>query len=559
MTDAELKELLAAVRTLMQPHLERSEPLRRVTELVGQFLIDEAHRAAGEGGSDSRSADQTSAEPTAEDATRTVGEAANISVTGDTRPQSTVPLRLGDKTVHLPVSGTSDEIAQARHAGQPDGQGEVDPGFSTSSASGDSTREIDLELIEQRCRLKAASCHNYLARLPVEGDPERETPLVDAMHELLAQAREKPSCFLWVFWRERTQPPEEVVERIARCYDALAAATSLVRRVVELGDRVKDSDTADAMQYMAEADSALRIAMEPTWLTAPDTDQEEAHLWLRQASTEWRIYLPRYMRLDDPATPERAGQLLEEIEAMRQRVETRANRVKQIDERFKKIRYHVGQIDRSHGDPQSDSMVAHHYRRIADAVRELDQMEVPPSDRRYRDVLDASMAESFPAEIVESPSLTAVFERLAEYEAALQADDEPPPVETGDGEGWSGQVREVRSLLAGRNIVIIGGAQRNESMARIREAFDLDDVVWVRLSEHGSSEPMRAPIARPETALVLVLIRFTGHQHAEEASSSAREFGKPCVFLKAGYNPEQIADAVLQQVSEQMRAASTTT
>lgn len=61
------------------------------------------------------------------------------------------------------------------------------------------------------------------------------------------------------------------------------------------------------------------------------------------------------------------------------------------------------------------------------------------------------------------------------------------------------------------------------------------------LSEHGSAEPLRAPIARPETSVVLLLIKLTGHLHAESARQFARDSGKPSVHLTAGYNPEQIA------------------
>jgi hypothetical protein len=63
---------------------------------------------------------------------------------------------------------------------------------------------------------------------------------------------------------------------------------------------------------------------------------------------------------------------------------------------------------------------------------------------------------------------------------------------------------------------------------------------------------MRAPILRAETSLVMVLVKLAGHLHMEEAARYARMAGKPCIYLRAGYNPEQVAEAVLQQASAQL-------
>ena len=67
---------------------------------------------------------------------------------------------------------------------------------------------------------------------------------------------------------------------------------------------------------------------------------------------------------------------------------------------------------------------------------------------------------------------------------------------------------------------------------------------------------MAAPIQRPNTAVVLLLIKLTGHQHADEARDYARRAGVPCISMKSGYNPEQVADAVLEQAAEQLGLAA---
>ncbi|MCH7603778.1 MAG: hypothetical protein IIB54_13525 [Planctomycetes bacterium] len=119
---------------------------------------------------------------------------------------------------------------------------------------------------------------------------------------------------------------------------------------------------------------------------------------------------------------------------------------------------------------------------------------------------------------------------------------------------WSDRVARVRKMRWGRQGVIIGGEARIEASERIKEAFGLSNVVWVRLTEHGSGQSMRAPIERPETALVLVLIKLVGHHHAEEACAYAHASEKPFVYVPAGYHPEQIARAVMDQASGQLTA-----
>lgn len=63
---------------------------------------------------------------------------------------------------------------------------------------------------------------------------------------------------------------------------------------------------------------------------------------------------------------------------------------------------------------------------------------------------------------------------------------------------------------------------------------------------------MRAPIHRPETRLVIVLIRFAGHLHAEEARQHTADANKPCILLPAGYNPEQIAEHVITKAADRL-------
>lgn len=118
---------------------------------------------------------------------------------------------------------------------------------------------------------------------------------------------------------------------------------------------------------------------------------------------------------------------------------------------------------------------------------------------------------------------------------------------------WSGAVLAVRDLLRGKRMVIIGGEPNAEAAQRLTQAFELKEAEWVELTEHGSGAPMRAPIHRADTGVVVVIIKLTGHLHAEEAREYAAAAGKPCVMLSGGYNPERVAAEILEQASDRLR------
>lgn len=540
MTEAETSELLAAVRELIEPHLKRSEPLRRVARLIGQMLIEESRRAqepsAAPGDAAPASGHPAPAHPRAG-----APRADSAPAGSDPDPvAAVVPLSLGEATVAVPVQGTPDEITQARVAVQT--EPDRAPHQQTGGHEATDTSEVDLDIVEQRCRLKAESCRLFIDRRAAEGDPIAERPLVDRVDALLERARALPDCFLWVLFRERGQPDDSTLRAIGRCYDALAGAAGLAHRIEEIGDRVRDDHLLDVMQLLAEASSALRVALEATWLTLPDIDQDQVHEWIRREGSRRQIYVPRFMRNDDPADPADAEGVMRQADELGAEIDEHAARMKEIEEAFKTVGYHLRRID------QSEEREPHDVQRIAEAVSTLLDLGVPPTDRRFRRAFDAQTAASFPDDV--PAPLASVLQRVVEWHEARAA-AEPEPVAQSPRE-WSEQVRQVRELLHGRAVVIVGGEPRNEAKNRIREAFDLAEITWVRLTEHGTGKPMQAPISREDTALVLVLVKLVGTLHADEAMTYARAAGNPFVLLKAGYNPEQIAESVLRQASDQL-------
>lgn len=446
-----------------------------------------------------------------------------------------VPLRIGDITIPVEVHGSEADLraAEAAHDEQTDRDEHDDA---------PDQRDIDLAMIVQRARLKAASCLLYIERRAAEGDPERERPLVDQMKTMIDRAQNQlRDCFLWAFFRERTQPDDDTLRTIAACYESLAAAAESCHRATA-EEWLCDEDTLhDAMRLLAEASSALRIALRSTWLTQPDRDQDETHLWLRTETWRRSIFVERYMSLDDPADPARAPELTAEAATLTALLDARQRDARRAEELINKVRYHARQLA---ADPGNE----HHARTINTCAEEILAKGARPGDPRLAPIATILNPDHFPPSVPASDATRSILTPPPKPRprAARVTETKPAPRQ------WSDRVLEARQLLREGNLVLIGGEPRPDAIARITEAFELTSVDWVPLTEHGTGAPMQAPIARPETKAVIVLIKLTGHLHAEEARAYARQSDKPCVLLPAGYNPEQIAEHLLNQAAERL-------
>ncbi len=555
MTDSELRQLADAVAQLLRPHLERSEALRRAAGLIGQWLCEQVQRIGTDASAKNESATPatdsmsdaaagrvaTELEPAA--AVARAGQAAEPASAGRRPPRSweLVPLKLGDALIHLPLEGTIDELTSARNAAI-----ESRRRAEAKTAGPADGFEVDLALIEQRCRLKAASCRLFIEKRAAEGDPEAEDAVLRRLSEMLAMAKSMPNCFLWVFWRERTPPDDAALSRIADCYDAQADAVALVRRIEECGEGSQSADEAAALQLLAEASSALRVALGCTWLTSDDRDQFEAHLWLKREAASRRMFIERHMTTDDPADPENVDDLRRRIREANDHLDSRARWARGVRNALGQIRYHAGLIIKNGPEDSSAD-----WGKIEAAVARLEEMGVKPNDPRIAEAVGPAAAALWPGDAADGRSMAVVVGKARAL--APKADSDPGSDSSSDDRAWSEAVNEVRGLLRGKRMVIVGGQPKAGAVERLVEAFELKDAEWVELTEHGSSAPMRAPIHRGDTAVVLVIIKLVGHLQAENARAFANAAGKPCVLLSGGYNPERVAMAILDQASDRLR------
>lgn len=547
MEQPDITPLIQALRDLLGPRMAKSEPLRRTVRELGRLLIAEADRAgraepaAPEPSEIEASAPEPSAnEPAAPEPSDSGAPAARpeVAITGprlvSPEPKASVPLRLGDAGVSVRVFGRPEEVERARAS--------VEAREAEEARESEPAAELDLALIETRSRLKAEACRVFIERRACEPGSEEERAQVERLQGLIDRARAMRDCFLWMLYREKPAPDDGPLALIGRWYDALASGAALVRRCDE-GPASGRAELIEAMRLLAHASSGLRAVLEATWLTKPDSDQDEAHLWLRWQTGQREILLDRHMRLDDPAEPESIDALEEALARLEERVSSRERRAKEARGRLDRIRYHAGIL--AEGRSVNE---AHDWQRIEESVEGLSGLGFDPEEDAVASRLEA-LAESG----LEPPEGHPAAARALEAVRRVAATPEP---EEGNGRArWSDRVRRVREMLRGGRLVIIGGEPRREAVDRIRDAFGVADVDWVALTEHGSGAAMRAPIERPETTLVVVLVKLAGHLHVDEARRYAKRADKPVVLLKAGYNPERLALGVMNQASEQLSSS----
>lgn len=445
------------------------------------------------------------------------------------RPVSSavVPLKIGDAEIHLRVEGSTAEIGHARRAAAM----ETEP-----KGVGAGAGEADLGMIARRCSLKAASCEAALKRNEAAAGSEEESVLVGRITTMIAQAKALPHCFLWAPFRQAVLPPAGVVEMAGRAYENLGAAAALAERVH--GRPELRGHLPDALDLMAEAQSALRVILERTWLTRPDQDQLDAFVWLRRVTEAERVYVGRYLTLEDPADPAGHEGLRGRIRDVEAQIDGAARRVKDVTAALNKLKYHVRRAVES---PEEGEMAGV---RAAGAVLEAQGLDA--GDRRVREIVrplvDLAEGGADLGPLV-GEAISLMRERAGEDHGAMA---EP--------RAYSPTVGRVRDALRGSRVVMIGGTALAHQRERLAEAFELGELDWVEQTEHGSSALFEAPIARADTRLVIALVKLAGHEHIDAVRKWSRQYGKPLVLLKAGFNPEQAAAAIMEQASEQLLA-----
>lgn len=455
-------------------------------------------------------------------------------VTGPLQP---VVLNIGGASRPVHVRGTSDEVDAARTASPPE------PAAYRGPVPQATEPLPDLLVVAQRCRLKAESCRWAARRRRlIEDGASIESEIKPADADLVSRAKALPNCFLWTFDPTTEMPDDEGLEDLAGGYENLAAAALLTHDLWTSED--PDRTARDgAYQLLAEAQSAVRVAVFAA-TRRPDRDQDDTFRWLRTRTFEDRVLVGRHMRLDDPADITGWEDLRDRIAGLRRASSQVHDTRRQRKDLLGKARYTARLIAKSSSlDPDAD------WRKLAGHVDAVVALGVPPSDVELREIL-LPIAEQAPEGLDTDAGFGRALDEIDRYVAAREeAEDAPPANET---RTISPQLREAAELLHGKVVLLIGGERRAQSAAALERALELKELRWFTTRAHQSIAGFEPWVARDDVALVMLAIRWSSHSF-EGVRAMCERYDKPFVRLPRGYNANQVAAEIINQVSERLR------
>lgn len=398
----------------------------------------------------------------------------------------------------------------------------------------------ELPLIEERCRLKADACRwaEQRRRLSM-ASPDFRAEVEPKDRDLIAHAKQIPDCFLWM--SHPTAPnPSDAAEwlGLAGCFDALANAVGLMQKLLE--ENEEGSDTfQQAVDLLAEAQSAVRIAV--VRMDGPPTDHDQARVfgWLKHLASNRQIFIRRFMRLDDPAEPTRWGDLNKRVMELAGRWDEGRRKVTSRKKVLGRLRYKLAQVGTAGDDAKAM------WASISEDVEELVKSGMAPSSLELRELL-IDHVEQLPEMASMSPAFQLTMREIDKYLATAPSRDEED-----DSAASDPLFSEVAEMLAGKAAIIIGGERRPHAAEAIERAFLLSELIWIDTRAHESTAGFEPYVARPEVAMVLLAIRWSSHSYGE-VQDFCRQYGKPLVRLPGGYNPRQIAAQILDQCSNRL-------
>ena len=240
----------------------------------------------------------------------------------------------------------------------------------------------ELEVLPDRLRLKAKAAR-WAAAAAARTDVDHAELRREA-HALEDEAREL-GTWLWTTSGDFTPPEEPVLmKRLVESFEVTADAVEVLREAQEGG--VGGPVLYALLNLGAEAQSMLRAAVRDV-AGDQDRDQVRAYVQIKEAAAAVRHYVRRHLREEDPADPACAPDLARRLMESRRAVADAAGRQRVSGKAFGKLRHVAGLLDSGAArDPRYQAGV------FAEVIAELLGAGVPPSDRRFRDVLPADPA-----------------------------------------------------------------------------------------------------------------------------------------------------------------------
>ena len=399
----------------------------------------------------------------------------------------------------------------------------------------------DLPQIAERTRLKADATRWAAERQRrLEAGEPYGGELEQRRLDLVAKARAIPRCLLWMCRQEFTAEYPSWYEDLSGSFDAVSDLSEMLAEMT--AEPEQPEGFADALRLAAEAQSALKVAVESLNPGRPDWDQLRLYHWLRSAVAERHIWVDRHMKADDPADPANWKDLRLRIQEVKESFHSLKGKDKRRKKGLNKIRYLFKQMEENPEIDREEQWTA-----VVQTATELVQAGLPPSNSELRESLLPSL-DDLPDEIETTKEFALILREIERY-----LDSRTPEIDTdivvGGGRS-SAEVDRAADLLEGKAAILIGGVKRPEAAEAIEDALRLKELIWIegRDQSYVDFEP---DVSREDVAVVLLAIRWSRHGFGGVKTYCDR-YGKPLVHLPTGYNPNQIAHQILVQAGERL-------
>jgi hypothetical protein len=391
-------------------------------------------------------------------------------------------------------------------------------------------------VIAARCRLKAEAC-KLLANSGYD-------PTALANRELLAKSDALHNCQLWMLLPGDYNNASAAWADLVVAFEASAVAADLLSAWNQSPADAQARSAEEVLHLVAEAQSTLLSATVGVGRWAYDQDQLEIYLIVAAETKARRVYVRRYLRREDRADPTKAPEVKKRLNESLAQVKATASVAVNRKKLLSSLKFKLGKLA-ADKDAHTEEWPL-----VLDILDKLVADGVPPSNPDLRDPL-LPVHNELPDGLPLPKNAALVFREIDRYEESqVGADD---PVES-KADRWSADVEKVAELVTGRTMILIGGQVRPPRRDALVRAFRLNDLDWLSTPEHTSITYFEPFIARPETVIVLLAIRWSNHDYAE-VQQYCEKYGKLLVRLPAGYHPNQVAHQILNQVGDQLAAA----
>ena len=400
----------------------------------------------------------------------------------------------------------------------------------------------DPQQIAAKCQLKAEAVRWRVKRSQILATTNGHAADSDMERASLVERAKQLQCFLWMIQEDSTVPKDPIgAETLAVCFEATGHAARLAGQALHLRERLRD-DFLQTLDLFAEAQSGLRVKVRDFHPQADDDAQLAAFLWLKHATATYQFYVRRHMKVDDPANPANAPEIIRRVNGLETGVLEVAKRSGQSKKLLGKLRHKVSVLLESPEDRIDD------WRILAETVDHLVLGGTPPSSLDIREPL-LSLLDHIPQLDEPHPGFERALREIERYQASQPVETAPAP------QRKDPLIEEATKLVSGRSVLVIGGVPSPLSRQALKEALSLREVYWPETREHQSIATFESEVARPDVCLVLLAIRWSSHSFGD-VKPWCDQYDKPLVRLPRGYNASQVAKEILDQASERLKRSA---